>query len=257
MHADFIISASTLYSFALVLSRMAGVFVFLPLPGLSAAPAAARVVLSLVSTLAMASRWPELPNVPVGAGQFAGWLLLETGFGLCIGMAVAFLMESFYVAIQVISVQAGFSYASTVDPSTNADSTVLLMVAQLFAALLFFSSGLDHQVLTILANSLQSQPPGTFELTRPHVEALLSLGTNVFSTGIRLVLPLATLLFLVDLCMGLLGRLNAQLQVMSLALPFKMLLSLAIFSWSVLLFPKVFNQLSSAIFGVLRQVLGV
>ena len=255
MRTDLVLPLSTLYSFALVLARMSGIFVFMPLPGISAGPAAARIVLSLAATLALSSRWPAVPS-PVAFGQFCGWLLAEVALGLCVGMAVSFILETFIVAAQLISVQAGFSYASTVDPTTQADSTVLIVVSQLVAALLFFTSGLDHQVLIILANSLEAHPPGSFELAKPSAEALLALGTGVFTTGFRLVLPIITLLFLVDLSLGLLGRLNSQLQVLSLALPLKILLSLALLSWSVLLYPTVFTRLSSVIFGVLRRVLG-
>lgn len=257
MHIDAVLRVSTLYSFALVLARISGLFIFLPAPGLTAAPAVARVVLSLVTTLSLVSRWPVVSTTPADIAQFAGWMLAETGFGLCVGLAVAFLMEAFFVAAQIVSVQAGFSYASTIDPATNADSTVLLVLAQLTSGLLFFASGLDRTVLVTLANSLESQPPGTFALARPNVEALLMLGTNVFTTGLRLVLPILTFLFLLDLSLGLLGRLNAQLQVISLALPLKMVASLGLLSWSVLMFPRVFGQLSGAIFEVLRRLLGV
>ena len=256
MHADLALPASTLYAFALVLARMSGLFIFLPLPGVSNGPAPARVVLSLAATLTLASRWPVVPS-PSGVGQLFGWMLAELALGLCVGLAVSFLIEAFLMATQLVSVQAGFSYASTVDPTTLADSTVLIVIAQLGAALLFFATGLDRQVLVTLANSLQAHPPGTFELARPNVEALLSLGSGVFTTGFRLVLPLLTLLFLVDISLGLLGRLNAQLQVLTLALPLKLLLALAVLSWSVLLFPPVFTRLSGTIFGVLHRVLGV
>ena len=53
MHIDLALRVSTLYSFALVLARISGIFLFLPLPGVSAGPAASRVVLSLVTTFAL------------------------------------------------------------------------------------------------------------------------------------------------------------------------------------------------------------
>lgn len=46
MHADLILSISTLYGFLFVLARMAGVIVFVPLPGMTSAPEAVRVVLA-------------------------------------------------------------------------------------------------------------------------------------------------------------------------------------------------------------------
>lgn len=256
MHIDAGLHVSTLYAFVLVLARIAGIFVFVPVPGLTAGPAASRVVLSLVATFSLMSRWPDGLAAPSTFMMFAGWMLAETGFGLSIGLAVAFIMEAFMMAAQLISMQAGFSYASTVDPTTQADSTVLIVMAQLTGGLLFFATGLDRQVFLILANSLESSPPGVFALTRPHVETLLMMGSQVFSTGLRLVLPIMTLLLLVDLSLGMLSRLNSQLQIFSLALPLKTLASLGLLSTSALMFPRVFSQLSSSILGVLRHLLG-
>lgn len=255
MPAEFVIPVNTLYAFVLVLTRVAGVFTFLPLPGLKTGPDAARIVFAVATTLALFPKWPHLQAGPAGIGQLLGWLLLEVILGVAIGLGVAFLLEILLLAAQSVSLQAGFSYASTVDPTTNADSTVLSMAAQLLAGLLFFTSGLDGQILKTFAASLDSQPPGAILITRPHAEALLMTGASIFTTGLRLALPVITLLLLLDLSVGLLGRLNAQLQVLSLALPLKMVAALAVLSWSVLLFPKVFGQSASAMFSAFRQLL--
>ena len=256
MPIDAALHVSTLYAFVLVLARISGVFVFLPLPGLTAGPPAARIVLSLVATFSLFPSWPDNLATPANIAVFAGWLIAEAGFGLSIGLAVSFIMETFFMAAQLVSVQAGFSYASTIDPATQADSIVLIVMAQLMSGLLFFATGLDHQVLIILSNSLQSAPPGVFALTRPHVETLLMLGGHVFTTGLRLVLPIMTLLLLVDISLGMLGRLNSQLQIFTLVLPLKTLGALGLLSASVLMFPRVFGQLSSVVFGTLRHLLG-
>jgi flagellar biosynthetic protein FliR len=143
-----------------------------------------------------------------------------------------------------------------VDPNTEADSTVLIVVAQLTAGLLFFALGLDRQLLQILARSLETHPPGSFTLSRSAVETVAMLGSGAFSTGLRLVLPVMTLLFLIDLSIGLLGRLNSQLQLVALAFPIKMVASLAALSFLVLLIPKIYQQSANVAFGALAKVLG-
>ena len=50
-----------------------------------------------------------------------------------------FAIEAFMVGAQMIGLQAGYSFASTVDPSTQADSTVLVVFAQTAAGLPCFS----------------------------------------------------------------------------------------------------------------------
>ena len=115
--------------------------------------------------------------------QMAGWMLAEAAIGVATGLAVAFLIEAVTFAAQAISTQAGFAYASTIDPNTEADSTVLLLLAQLTAGLLFFAMGFDRVLLTILARSLETHPPGAFVASRASVEALVLLGSSIFYHG--------------------------------------------------------------------------
>jgi flagellar biosynthetic protein FliR len=251
------IPTTVLYGFLLVLARIAGVFVFLPLPGLQAGPSAAKITLAMILTFGMYSRWPTLESVPGSMLQIAGWMLAEAAIGLATGLAVAFLIEAVTFAAQAISTQAGFAYASTIDPNTEADSTVLLLLAQLTAGLLFFAMGFDRVLLTILARSLETHPPGAFVASRASVETLVMLGSSIFSTGVHLALPLMTLLFLIDLSIGLLGHLNSQLQLIALAFPAKMLTALAALSFLVLLIPKLYQQLGAASFSALGRLLGL
>jgi flagellar biosynthesis protein FliR len=257
MHVNPAIPTSVLYGFLLVLARIAGVFVFLPLPGFEAGPSAAKITLAMILTFGMYSRWPALDPVPGSMVQLAGWMLAEAAIGVATGLAVAFLIEAVSFAAQAISTQAGFAYASTIDPNTEADSTVLLLLAQLTAGLLFFAMGFDRVLLTILARSLETHPPGAFIPSRASVEALVALGSSIFSTGVHLALPLMTLLFLIDLSIGLLGHLNAQLQLIALAFPAKMLTALAALSFLVLLIPKLYQQLGAEAFTALGRLLGL
>ena len=94
-----------------------------------------------------------------------GWLLAEAGLGIGVGFAVAFLAEIFQMGAQIISLQAGYSFASTIDPTSGADSSVLLSIAQMTAGLLFFATGLDRQVLLAFAQSLRVHPPGQVVLS--------------------------------------------------------------------------------------------
>jgi len=56
---------------------------------------------------------------------------------------------------------------------------------------------------------------------------------------------------------GLLGRLNSQLQLMALAFPAKMLAATAALSFLVFLIPKLYQQSANAAFGALGKFLGL
>lgn len=227
MHADAGLSSGLLFSFLLVLSRVACVFAFVPLPGTKATPDAPKVVFALSVTVALFPFWPVVQSSDIDFGRMLIWVLTESAFGLLIGLVVAFLTESFVVAAQLAGLQAGYSYASTIDPTTQADSGILPVCLQLIAGLFFFSFGLDRWTIRVLAQSLSSFPPGTTVGTQASLDTVLRLGGGMFTTGLKLAFPVIALLMLVDVALALLGRIASQLQLLTLAFPLKMLGALA------------------------------
>jgi flagellar biosynthetic protein FliR len=263
MHADFTFRLVTLYGFLLALARVSGVVVFVPIPGFSAGPDASRVVLALALTLALFPAWSTLAtrvgNIGDGAalpaGRLAGCIIGETFFGMTVGLAVAFLLEGVQLAAQALGLQAGYSYASTVDPTTQADTTTLQLMAQLLAGFLFFAFGFDRQVLAALSRSFESGPGSGFSRDGQMVEAITRLGAGIFATGIQLALPVLALLVLLDIAFAVLGRLHAQLQILSLSFSIKMLTALVFLASVLSVYPGVFERSGALTFGVLDRVL--
>jgi flagellar biosynthetic protein FliR len=172
-----------------------------------------------------------------------------------VGLAVAFLTEGFQIGAQIVSLQAGYSFATTVDPTSGADSGVLLTIAQLAAGLLFFSTGLDRVMLSAFAHSLSTLPPGHFSISPAMMNAVIQLGSTIFSTGLRLVLPILGLLLMVEISVALLARLNSQLHLMQMTFPLKMTLALVMIAWLLAIFPRVFTQASGPVFKVIHGLL--
>ena len=249
-----------LHGFLLVLTRVASTIAFVPLPQLRNAAATARVVISLALTLVLQASWPEVP-VDLNGGAMEVWRLLarlagEALFGASIGLIVAMLGECLILAAQVLGVQTGYGYASTIDPNTEADSGVLLVMAQWTSWMLFLAFGMDRVVLRALARSLQVFPAGAFAITPQARAAVLGFGSAVFTTALRLALPMIALLLLVDVAFALFGRVHAQLQLLSLAFPAKMLVSLAMLAALTQIFPSVYEGIAAHAVSALMRVSG-
>jgi flagellar biosynthetic protein FliR len=255
MHAEVAVPLGTLFGFLAVLARVAGALAFVPFPGFRSAPEPVRAVLALSLTVALAPLWPRgLPAEP-SIGFLLVLLASETALGITLGLAVAFLGESLQVAAQLFGVQAGYSYASTINPSTEADSNVLLVLAELLAGLLFFSLGLDREVMRVFAASLTSYPPGTFAIRPGAAGIMVGLGAGMLETGVRLAMPLVVLLMLMDVALALLGRMHQQLQLLTLAFPAKMLATLAFLAAISVLFLPVYRAAAGRTISALLRLL--
>jgi flagellar biosynthesis protein FliR len=232
---------AVIFGFLLVLSRVAGTFIFVPLPGIRSAPEAVRVVLILAITISLFPVWPVIPGDPAIV-EFAGWIAVEAGFGLCIGLLIGLLTEAASMFGHLCGLHAGFSYVSTIDPTTQAESPVLSILAETVAGLLFITMGLHRYVIRIFAQSLETLPPGQFLLNPRWSEVVIHAASSVFSIGLRLALPVISLLVMVDVTLSLLGRIQSNLQIMHFATPLKMLASIALISIVLTLFPGIYGD---------------
>jgi flagellar biosynthetic protein FliR len=249
MHSDLSAPVGLIYSFLLVLARVAGSMVFVPLPGVSSMPQPVRIVLILAITMSLYPVWPVVPGEP-SLLEYTGWMAVEAAFGLCIGLLVGFISDAMLLFGQLCGLQAGFSFASTIDPNTQADSPVLSAIAQSVAALLFVTLGLHRYIIRIFAESLMSHPPAQLVLQARWSAIMIHAAGSVFAIGLRLALPIVALMAIVDITLALLGRINAHLQLLQLAMPLKILAALATISALLMLFPVVYSEYADRMFRI-------
>ena len=254
MHAEIGISLSTLYGFLIVLARVGGILVFTPIPGAQASPNASRAVLALAITVMLLPLMPTNIN-PAAFSVLAIWAATEAVTGVLIGLAVSILLESLQFAAHMIELPAGFSYASIVNPDSQADSTLLQVLTQLLGGLLFFVLGFDRQVILILARSFDLLPPGAVPARVPLTAALIRAGAGIFVTGLRLAMPVLALLLLVDIAIAVLGRIQAQLHLLPLSFSIKLLAGLLMLAGSLGLYAPVLQQSGNRMFAALAGLL--
>ena len=253
MHGELRLSLPALYGFLIVLARVSGVIAFVPIPGLRDTPAASRALFALALTFVLLPVWPA-PAVEQSS-QLLLWGVGELAIGLLIGLTVSMLLEGLELASQMVGLQAGFSYASTIDPSTQADSSVLQILIQLFAGMLFFALGFDRQVIQILCRSFERLPPGGLRFGPEIAEATIHAGSGIFVTGLRLAMPVLALMLLLDLAIAVLGRIQAQLQLIPLSFSLKMLAGLGMLASALTFFPSVLQSAGARAFTALANFL--
>jgi flagellar biosynthetic protein FliR len=244
MHDSVSLPTHVLAAFLLVMARMGGVMTFIPMPGLKNGPDVARILLAVLSAFLLFPVWSKASGPLASPEYFLAALASEAVLGIGVGLAVSYMAEILAMAAQSVSLQAGYGFASTIDPTTEADAGFLVVLAQLLSGLLFFACGIDRQVLAILGRSFERVPPGASVLSSSLAEAVAAAGSTIFSTGLRLALPVIALLAMTDIALALIGRLNPHVQVQTLGFPAKMIAGLALLAWITTLIPTIFQQAS-------------
>jgi flagellar biosynthesis protein FliR len=129
-------------------------------------------------------------------------------------------LEVFQVAAQWSACRPGFGYASTIDPTSGADSTVLLTLAQSRPGLLFFATGADRLLVRALADSLRLCPPESFTMNHGWAERCQFSGT-IFSAGCGWPRPCRAAAAGGWVAGGA-GRMQRRLHLVSLTMPVKL-----------------------------------
>ena len=219
-------------AFLVCLARVGGLFVFFPWPGWRTASPVPRVFLTIALSTALAPRLmtrlaqmqaqgPAPFNGPGVFGELGGLLFAEAALGFTSGLVVLFMMEALAFGGHLIGMQAGFSYASSIDPTSEADSTVIPVMVQWLGNVLFFAAGFDRWLMRAVVGSLETIPPGAWHLSLGAFEMVTHLLSASLEMGVRLALPVTGFLLVIDLTLAVVSRLNAQFPLLNMAFPLK------------------------------------
>ena len=206
-------------------------------------------------TIALYPVWPVVPNESVDRPEFAGWIAIEAAFGLCIGLLVGFLSDIMLLFGQMCGLQAGFSFASTIDPDTQADSPGLERHCAIGGrAALCHSRPASLHHPHLCARASKPSRPRNLILNPRWGEVLIMPPAQCFPPAFVSLCPLSGLMAMVDIALALLGRINSQLQLSHLAMPLKMLAALATISLLLMLFPAVYSDYADRLFRIAAVV---
>ena len=207
----------------LVMMRCTGLVFAAPLFGHHALPTLLKFGLAAALTVALAAQ----------AGTTAGALpmVMAAPVELVIGLSLGFILSLSFQAVElagrVISIQLGLSLGSVFSPTQEEASTAIDPFFSVLAGLLFLAMSLHLAIVQVLANSFTAYPvgagwPSDLALTGARTVAL------AMELGVRVALPVALVLLLVELSVGLLARAIPQINVFILGLPVKMLVGFAV-----------------------------
>lgn len=234
---ELLIPFGLLLNFGLVLCRMAGVLTFLPIPGIKTGFEVHRLMLAVLFTV-LVLPWTHTADTRLlSLGDIVRTAGSEAALGIGLGLCVAVMQEGIQLATQVIGLQAGFSYASTIDPTSNADSAILQVLLTLGSSLLFLAFGFDTVLFRFLLLGVRTVPPGQWTLSMQHVSAVMALFPQLFIDAIRFALPVVAILLVIDTALALLSRMQPQLQMLSLSFPLKMLAAMVFLAYGTPLLP--------------------
>lgn len=236
--------------------RISGLMVFAPFFSSATIPVRIKIILVIAITAVL---YPVYgPHIaPVSPSQWPMLVGSEMLVGIAIGLATNAVFEAAQLAGQILSVQMGYSLVNILDPNTQVESTVVVVLHQGMAMLMFLALGVHRWVLRAIAQSFDYLPPGTATLNPVLAKALLHEGTIVLQVGIQIAAPVLTATLLVDLVLGLLGKASPQMPLMLLGPAIKSTLGVFLFAATIGFWPHLMERYFSESLTYAEQLMHV
>lgn len=207
-------------AFALVLSRVAGIFAALPVFGGRTLPMRIKIVITVMITL---SCFPALNVVPPEMPTDAFSVGLLAGKEIMIGLTLSFITRVIFSAVefsgQIIGMQMGFTMSSIIDPSLGSQTQVMSVMQTLFATLLFLSMDIHHLFIRTIIDSFRLIPLGAWRLNGDIITFLTMKTAEILVLGVRLAAPVMVALLLTSITLGIMARAFPQMNVFMVSMP--------------------------------------
>jgi flagellar biosynthesis protein FliR len=238
-------------AFGLVLARVAGLVMGVPVLSSASIPTVAKAW--LVATLSLMTFPIVLPMLPQSLTllQVASGMVGEFVVGEILGLAASAVFLSAEIAGKMISHQSGLALGEVYNPVSDSTTTELDQVLY-FAALMIFMALRGHvAVIDVLLGSFRQVPPMMMFVDGAMTECLQGLLRSVFDVALRLAGPAILALLLTSLIMGVLTKTMPQLNVLSVGFSIKIVVALSMVAVTI---SFSYDLFSDALFDGLDQV---
>ena len=197
----------------LVALRIAPALAFAPPFTLLRVPATIRVLLSIGLAIWVVAARPELTAARVGGASLPGLVLGELTLGIALALGLQLAFASILWAGRALDIPAGFGLAMLADPTTNAQIPLAGTILSYVAAMIFFATGAQYDLLALWLTSVETLPVG-YGIIRPDMAALGAYMASVFFLAIGLVGASMLAIFLADIVIAFLSRTLPQMNVL-------------------------------------------
>jgi len=231
--------------FALVLSRVAGIFSAIPVFSGRALPARIKIIVVLMITLCC---YPALHIIPPATIEYdaisLGLLIFrEILIGLTLGFITRIIFSAVEFSGQIIGMQMGLTISSIIDPSFGNQTQIMSVMQSLLATLLFLSLNIHHLFISSLVDSFRILPLGSWRISDEIVSFLIKGTADIMILGVRIAAPVMVALLLSSVVLGIMARAFPQMNIFMVSMPLNIGLGLIVLGLTVTIF---FNVLQVA-----------
>lgn len=218
-----IIPLDLVIAFFLIFGRITGIFIQAPVLSARSFPTFGKNAFIVWLSFVLLFIVPVNPDLPTSILGFVIALGLEVAIGFTIGFVCSLLFLAIQSAGELIDTQMGLSVASSLDPVFGAQISVIGRLTFMTALTVFLLFDGHHLILSALNQSFTVIPAGQApNFASPDLMMqMMSLGSTLWLTAVKLATPIILLIFLTDFAFGIVSRVAPQVNVFQLGFQLK------------------------------------
>jgi flagellar biosynthetic protein FliR len=214
-------------TFVLVFFRITGMMLFAPLFGSSRIPRRVRVLLALVLAMSVVPGIKPVMMPDSLWGVTAG-IAGEMVFGFAMGMIQSFVFIAAQWAGEIIGQQMGFNLSEVFDPSFGAQGSIVGELYFMLTLVVFLTIGGHQAMLLGMRESFDHLPLLSLGINTPLFDVIIDFFSTATVLAVRLAAPMLVTMLVVDLALGLIGKMMPQMNVMAMGLSLRSALGLIV-----------------------------
>jgi flagellar biosynthetic protein FliR len=227
---------TALLKFLLVLFRCLGFMLITPVFGRREIPAQAKIGLSALLSIVV---YPFVHDIYFDNNLWiiATIALKEFMTGITMGYAAFLLFSSLYLAGEIIDMEMGFGIVNVLDVQSNTQVPLMGNYFYIVTILLFLTVNGHHVLISAIMKSYDLLPLGGVVLQEGLIKEIVISFKDMFLLGVRIALPVVSVIFFTDLALGIIARTVPQMNVFMVGLPLKITVGLISM---IMVFPMFF-----------------
>ncbi len=224
MPAIYNFSLTEVVAFALVLMRMAGFVIAMPIFGTPNVPVQVKVLLSLVMAFVLFPQigWKSL-SIDIDSVMIITLAVKEVFVGLVIG----FLARLFFIAVsmagQIMDVSLGLSTAQLFDPTMGESSSAFDQFFVILASIFFLAINGHHILIAGLFDSFTLVPLGKVGLSFTPFGGFGMIVEQIMSIAVKMSAPILISILFMNVAVAVIGRAVPQINILITSLPLNIL----------------------------------
>jgi flagellar biosynthetic protein FliR len=191
----------------------------LPVLGTRTVPMRVRVALAALVALAAQASLAPMPVVPLDSPLAFALVTQQVVVGLTLGFAVRIVFAAIEFAGEFVGLQMGLNFAGFFDPVSASAGTATGRFYGTMVAWLFVVVNGHLLVLAALLQSFSAFPVGPEPFAFLRETLPQHWGAEIFRTGLWIALPMIAMLLFVNLVLGVISRVAAQINVFAVGFP--------------------------------------